>query len=309
MAKIAIENIDDIQLNVLPLERRFDSVGDLAIHPLVKERYVNNGYNLAPKSRQEADARGQKHFNGLMSSFTRIHNYSDGKRNIVCVDIAPTRYLIGQARRDIVNTNKPDAETIEKLSPDMANVSLIAPIKLNGEYFLLSQIKGKALGSGQIHAGLVAGNIDAKYLRTENPLVAVLQNECSGELGINLSHLNSTSFVFMVDERETGQVNFAAIARNTDHQFVLSRYEADTKIKLAGEDKLEVQGLADLPIGVALVPLESGELKLREKVTCYKPTSTGLVETRETREVRPYTQGTLDYLKKNANFLLEKAGF
>jgi len=138
----------------------------------------------------------------------------------------------------------------------------------------------------------------------------VRRKETIEEMGINLSNLDYSSFVYMVDERETGQVSFAAIAKNTDHCFVLERYEADTKTRLAAGERLEVDGLANLPVaGVALVPLE--EKMGIQNITCYKPTAQGLVETVEDRVIRPYTQATLDYLTKprNVKFLLEKAGF
>ncbi|MBW2999289.1 hypothetical protein KY339_01335 [Candidatus Woesearchaeota archaeon] len=312
MAKIGIKNIDSIKLNVIPLERRFDSEGDLAVDPRVAEMYVNKGHDLAPKSWGEAKILGVKHFNGLMSSFTRILVYRDPKETIVTADIAPTRYLIGQAMRDVVKESGGlTPENIKKLSPDMANVSLVAPVKVEGKYFLLSQIKGKALGSGQVHSGLVAGNVDAKYLDTPNPLTATLRNECSEEVGMDLSYLGPTSFIFMVDERETGQVNFACVAKEADLHQILNSYEAMTRHKISKHENLEVMALSVLPIaGLALVPLEEGKEGLKN-ITCYKPTAGGLEERVEDRTVRPYTQATVDYIshKENVKFLLEKAGF
>src|SRR3989339_388319 len=309
MAQITIENIENIMLNVLPWERRFDSEGNLAIHPAVKNKYLEKGYDFMPKSRDEADARGQSSFNGLMSSFTSIRTYTEKDRKVVVVDIAPTRYLIGQAMRDIVKTGNCNDTLIAEMSPDMANVSLIAPVKLNGNYYLLSQIKGKALGSGEVHAGLVAGNVDAKYLYTENPLTTTLKAECSEELGLNLSYLSSSSFIFMVDERETGQVNFACVAKNVNTDQVLTTYQTDTKNKLGKNEPLEVMALANLPIaGIALVPLENGEGV--KNITCFKPTTIGLKSCIEDRVVRPYTQAIIEYLsrKGNIDFLLEKGG-
>ena len=312
MAKIGIENIAEIQLKVLKDERTYNSD---SIHELVRKIYEEKGYDSAPKSRKEADELGVKNFNGLMSSFVSIEVTPQEVGNLVIATIAPTRYLVGQAMRDVMKEAKENniiytPEVIVDLSPDMANVSLVAPVKINGEYFLLSQIKGRALGSGQVHTGLVAGNINAKYLRYDNPLVATLQNECSEEIGMDLSSLNPSSFVYMVDERETGQVNFAAVAQNVDLDKVLENYEKLTKPKLTEEKKLEVMGLATLPVkGLVLTPLEDGSNGLKG-VICYFPTKDGLEKKVEDRGVRPYTQATIDYLskKENVKFLLEKAG-
>ncbi len=311
MAKIGIENISEILLNVIPSERRFDSTGGLAIDESVRRCYQSKNYDAMPKSREEADARGLMHFNGLTSSFPSIRVYNSESGAVVSADIAPTRYLIGQAMRDVVKEGHFSGEEASRLSPDMANVSIIAPVKIKGEYFLLSQLKGKALGSGEFLAGIAAGNVDGKYLSHKSPLVTALQNECSEELGLDLSRLDSTSFVFMIDERETGQVNFASVARGANIDRILRAYEAKTMSEIASSSELEVAALASLPItGIAMVPLEKEKRMLRH-VKTYYPSSKGLSVKYTDAPARPYTSAVAGYLSKpeNVKFLLEKAGF
>ncbi|UCD03730.1 MAG: hypothetical protein JSW73_04285 [Candidatus Woesearchaeota archaeon] len=308
MAKIGIENIDEIKVNVIPLERTYDSVGDLKINSAVKRMYITKGYPSAPKSREEADKRGEIHFNGLMSSFTKIKVYEDSDTKLVSVDIVPTRYLIGQAMRDYMKKFSDQLHTnkILSLSPNMANVSLIAPIEKNDGYYLLSQIKGKALGSGQIHTGIVAVNIAAKYLADPDPLTGAIRGGCSSELGMKLDQLDPTSTTFMVDERETGQVNFASVLKNADFGDIYSSYESSVKDK----------SLEDLEVmGIALLPTKNINQFIREgiarDVTCFIPTENGLEEKKQDRQLRPYTVATLKYIKrpKNLEFLIKKAGF
>jgi len=312
MAKITIENIARINLSVVPEERKFGTSGELAVNPLVRMMYIDKGYDDKPKSKEERNARGLRGgWNGLMSSFPKIEaNYENGE-NVVNATIAPTRYLVGQAMRDLMDTAGSvfTQKEIQEMSPDMAGVSLVVPVKLEGEYFLMSQIKGDALGSGQISAGLVAGRIDAKYLNHSDPLAATLHNECSEEVGMDLSCLDPTSVIYMVDERETGQVNFAYVARNADAESILHAYEASVKGKIPAGKKLEVSGLANLPVsGIALTALEGNTVR---DITCFIPTEHGLEREVQDRQVRPYTQAVLDYLYKpeNLKFLLEKAGF
>ena len=311
MTKIGIDNISEIKLNVITYERRYDSDGDLAIHPAIREVYDKKGYTLAPKSPEEAKERGVKHWNGLATSIPRISVYRDhpDSEAIVAADIAPTRYLIGQALRDIIK-EKPDlaVEKMTAMNPRIANVSLIAPIKVGNRYHLLSQIKGKALDSGMIHAALVAGGVEEKHLHTANPLISALKTECTEELGIDLSYFESTSHAFMMDEPEYGYVNFASIARNTKLDEVLNAYEADSKRKLSKE-QLEVMALSFIPIaGLALTPLEKGNL---ENLICYHPTPDGLKESKETRKTIAYTEIMVEHLRdtKNLRFVLERAGF
>ncbi|MBN2458809.1 hypothetical protein JXB28_00860 [Candidatus Woesearchaeota archaeon] len=311
MADIAIENISEVIPTPILIERTPSSKGSLKLDEKVSEMYLAKGYDTLPKTAEEAKARGAKGHNGLMSSIFNYNIIPQDNQSLVMINIAPTRYNAGQALRDLWATGKYSLDEIKAMSPDMLNVSLQAPVKEEGEYFLPAQIKGKALGSGQVHTGLVAGNVDAKYLLQPNPLTAALKEECSEELGLDLSHLDSTSFIYMVDERETGQVNFASIARKTDLNKVLHAYEALTKAKLQKSEALEVMALTTLPIaGIALIPLESGKQGLKG-IKCYKPTSSGLSISVEDREVRPYTEATIKYLQKpeNVKFLLEKAGF
>lgn len=311
MAKIGIENINEIRLNVIPTERRFDSTGDLAVHPLVAAKYAEKGYDNKPKTEAEATARGETSFNGLVSSCPRITAYVVNNENFVVADVAPTRYLIGQALRDLTKEGKYQENTFPQMSPDMAGPSLVVPVKIKGDYFLLSQIKGKALGSGEVHAALAAGNLDAVYLSSTNPLAATLQNECSEEVGLNLSTIDETSLAYMVDERETGQVSFAHVARNSDVKSIFNNYELSVKRKLTLGEPLEVMALALLPLERTQSLAQEGSSLILRQITTYHPTVNGLVEKVEDRRVRPYTQATLDYLAKpeNVKFLLEKAGF
>ncbi len=311
MAHIGIENISEIKLTVIPQERRFDSKCDLAVHPLVAAKYIERNYDAKPKTEEEALSRGERDFNGLVSSCARISNYPIDHGKLVIADVAPTRYLIGQALRDVTKEGKYQPNVSPQMSPDMVGVSLVVPVKINGQYFLMSQIKGKALGSGEVHTGLVAGNVDGKYLSQEDPFVAALQNECSEEVGLDLSSLDRTAALYMVDERETGQVNFAYLARNVDAQQMLHSYDQSVRDKLAHGEALEVMALTAVPLGGAqLEKLETGAFGLKG-ITTFHPTPNGLMEKIEDRGIRPYTQATLDYLAKpeNVRFLLEKAGF
>ena len=174
MAKIGIKNISEIKLTVIPAERRFDSLGDLAVHPLVAAKYIDRNYDAKPKTEEEAISRGERDFIGLVSSCSRISSYPFNFGNFVIADVAPTRYLIGQALRDLTKEGKYQPNVSPQMSPDMVGVSLVVPVKINGQYFLMSQIKGKALGSGEVHTGLVAGNVDGKYLSKEDPFVVAL---------------------------------------------------------------------------------------------------------------------------------------
>jgi len=315
MAKIGIENIHEIRLTSLTDERTSDHA---SIAPEVTAMYAEKGSDAAPRTEDEALAIGQKNYNALKSSFTEIKVVQEGGNTIVEATIAPTRYLVGAAMRNIVEAHGLENITeadIQRMSPDMANVSLLVPVKHEGQWYMLAQIKGSieagdVLGSGAIHTGLIAGNVEGEYVLQQdgNPLLRSLYKETWEEMGIDFNQLDTTSFVYLVDERETGQVNFAAVARNADMDQILSAYEADCKTKLAEGRKLEAAGLALVPVeGAHLVPFKGQQIL--EGITVYKPRESGLEIVTEDRKVRPYTEGTVAYLndKRNVASLLEKA--
>ena len=297
------DNISDIKLNRIGIERKYDSTGDLAVDSLVRDMYIKKKYCLVPKSAEEARAKGLKFFNGMISSVPRLNIYSDRNRTTVCADVAPARYMLGQAMRDVVDEGRFDYETIQKMSPRLLNVSLLVPVKRNNKYYLLSQIKGHTFGSGEIIAALVAGNVDAKYLSDTNPLKLALSKECMEEIGANLNDIDHTPFSYLLDETKTGHINFASVSRGVDLDKFLDIYESQTKAKLFKDKKREVTGLSLLPIG--------GSDRSSGYVDCFFPTESGLAEKKEHRDFCLYTRLLVDYLskQKNAKSLLKTAGF
>ncbi|MFH1770759.1 MAG: hypothetical protein ABH828_04335 [archaeon] len=309
--------IDEVHITPINAERTFHSHLDGKVHHEVAEMYFMKEYDKEPKTAAEAKEKGVTGFNGMNSSFPTMKFYKDVNRTIFSADIMPTRYLIGQAMRDVMKDGSQSEASIEELSPNMANVSLMAPVKINGKYFLFSQIKGAALGSGQIHAGYVAGNIAGKHVidaynnPNKNILVSAMKQEVLEEAGIELNSIDSTSPAYFVDERETGRVNIASVVRNANADKMLLAYQDQTIIKLNNNEKLEVGGVAMLPIaGIALIPIENNNHKV-EDITCYVPTELGLDKIVDTKGIRPYTRIVLEHLenKENRHILLEKAGF
>ncbi len=298
MAIVSIGKISSVKVNAISEERGLE--GKMAFDKRILDMYKAKGYDGAPKTKEESVARGVKGFNGLSSSVVELerNNLKYGWENLT-VHLAPARYLYSQAMRDYVKENKLGIEEMQRISPKMANVSLLVPIGYGNSYYLLAQVKGEALGQGQILAALAAGGVDAKHLSGEkNPLIAALKAECSEEVGLDLTTVNSESFAFFVDEYELGNVNFAAVAMRVELQQILDAYDKSARAKLANKEKLEVAGLALLPIQGQL-----GEVK------CFFPSPTGLQEKMEKREVRPYTLAVREHLAngENLNILLNKA--
>jgi hypothetical protein len=310
MANITQSNIDNIILNIKNEERTVNTTGAQAFDHRLIEMYKRQGYNLKPKNSKEADAMGEKNFNGLSTSFSNIQVNKENGKKIVTLDIAPMRFLFKKAMEQLNNEQKLSLEQRIGISPQQANVSLIAPFKQNGNYFLLGQVKGKADGSGQIHAGLVAGGIDYSALQTADPMVTALRQECLEELGMDLNSLNSSSFSYILDESELGGLNFGSVASNVDINNILQAYDNSIKNKFLSSE-LEVQALASFPMaGISVIPLENG-IRGLNNVDIYLATENGIQTKKETRGIRPYSESVIDFVqnKKNLYSILEKAGF
>jgi len=312
MASIIVSDIDELISLVFPEERTANSSGELGLDERLVKIYNEKGYDSKPKTEKEADLIGEKHFNGLQSSIPYFSVSETNGKKIVVAHLAPTRYLFGQAMKDFTKTH-PDVsqEVINEISPKMANVSLLVPVKEGKQYFLLAQIKGKAVGSGQIQAALVAGGVNYQDLQSENPFLNALKHEVSEEVGLDLSYLKPTSFLYLVDERKIGNLNFVAVAEGQRIDDILTVYESLTKKELQQGKNLEVMALSQLDIaGLSLIPVEGGH-KLEDCLS-YFPSENGLTSRRESRTVRPYTEAIVNYLKqdqKNVKTLLKRAGF
>ncbi len=311
MAKIWVSKISDLRLNYLPNLDRADVKGEGGLDRRIIEEYRRLGFHLEPKTREEADALGKKNFNGLVTSIPKINVYTAGEETIVTGDVMTIRYLYGEAFKSLIKKGVITPEEAVEISPNRLNVSLIAVVKKEGKYYLLTQIKGKkTVGAGALQGALVAGGVNAEHLYANQPLIAALQQECREELGIDLSHMDSTSFLYLFDEREIGNVNAGAVARGIDLDKILTTYESRTEAKLSKDEIPEVKGLAKIQVaGWSLIPLENGKNGL--EVLSYLPTQNGLVMETEVRELRPYAEALMELIKdkKNLYALLERAGF
>ena len=250
MAFTFAKNLDELLWTVVPYERDINTKGELAFHPSIVEMYNKKGYDLEPKTRADADALGKLNFNGHVASIIGYpRSYEHNGKLVLSVDLAPTRYLWGQAMKDYVKQFKPTLEEMKLLSPFLANTSIIAPCIFEGVPSLMSAVKGKAVGEGEVHAALSAGVIDYADLSSKNPFLNGKSRELFEEIGYPLSRLQSTAPAFAIDERELGGINFPSYATVVDPYDILHVFERNTKAKLWRMKELsEVKDYVDAEI-------------------------------------------------------------
>lgn len=291
MAFIISDDFKSIELEFKNDEESFP------VSKAVRDHYVARGFDKEPKSRAEADAANKRDFNGL--AVGAISWAIDDR--VLSLELAPVRYLFRAAYGELVEAGKFNFTEQGLYSPAITGTAIVAPVIVDGRPYLLSQIKGKAVGSGEVHAGLVSGGIKGKALSRADPLVETLRGETKEEIGLAVSKLRASDFCYFMDERETGHLSIYAVARGLVLDDFLSQYEAITKNRLAHDKKPEVMGVANLPVqGLALTALDSN----RDVMRCYFPSLNGLEIKEEPRDLRPPSVAWRKYLSDQNNLAM-----
>lgn len=309
MAFVRSANLAGIVISKTEAERTFDHP---TIDPVVTAMYREKGYDDRPKTAEEATARGLRDHNGLAVTAQELATKRIEHGDRLVLKLAPTRYLVRQAMADYVLEHEvTDHDLLGQLSPRIMGVSVLAPVRIKGEYFLVGQVKGKALGSGDIHFGYVAGGVRANDLKQDDPLSAALKHQVKDESGIDRDALNLTSFKYIVDERETGQINAGAVATGFDFAYALAKFEEQSKARLAESKSLEVNGFAPVRVqGLSIIPMERGQAGLAD-ITCYLAGPNGIEQKNENRGIRPYSEAWVGHFadQRNITRFLQHAGF
>ena len=323
-ARVRPEQFQGIVLNVIKGERTLEGM-----HPEIIETHAREGFAERPKSKQELVQRitdmqdagaaaeeietvRKQGFNGLSSSIVGGFIVDADLR--LRATAQATRYLVGRACSKAVSDGLIQRHEAELHSPNMLNVSAVAVVKKDGKYFLLSQIKGDALGSGQIHGAICAGGVDGKALLEDDPLAHALQNEAIEELGIQLSGITSEDFCFLIGEDQIGMVNAGCVVA-VDYEEVFFNFSQNINDAYLNNEKPEVAGLSllGIPKGLVLFPLEGGGNAI-ERAECLLPkfTSGGvsLEQSSQTRGVRPYTLAMARMFadRETTKKIIERAG-
>lgn len=309
MAKVTITDLQKLIIIALDQERTCETLGILALHKLVSETYSRK-YALFPKTLREAEAQGRpQDYDGLKSSCADIQFYTDGGGKTASVHLMPTRYFVGQAYRDVLQEGKFSETEARFMSPRMANVSAIAPVKFGGRYYFVSQTMGKGTTDpGQVISTLAAGQVDGNQVQkaakdnTHNPFLAALEKECSEEVGLDFQTLDILPVPHaFVEEIESAKINAAYVARGASLDTILKSYAAKRNFK-------EVQA-------IALVPAETSTLRhvnAQElaNIPYFSLTDSGIQESRRNVVLRPYTLALLEHIsdERQCNTVLELAG-
>ena len=298
-AFVRFDTIHDITIDTVERQERSLASFDSALADV----YTLQGYAELPRSKEEARAAGVSGWNGQAVSATSIENH-DGS---VHLSLQAAPYFISRAMRDATQSGVIAPEDQWEASPKLLNVSALVIAPYKGQYHLFGQVKGNALGSGQVHAALAAGGVDVKALQEEDPLRAALNTELLEEMGLEAGDLAVSPFGMMIDESSQGMVNFVALAGHARGEDIVEAYRAHVADRLSQEKDPEVRALAamSIPAGLALQPLEGGMSLDKVRVI------TALDEQQEQRVVRPYTDAIASIFQQTdrCRAYIERAGF
>ena len=252
-----------------------------------------------------ADPKGE--VNGESSSVTSMK--LDPTTNQVDLVVRPTEFFMGRAVARHLS-KEPEATDLNYLvrnSPHMLNVSLIVITEIAGQRYLLCQEKGKAIGSGAIHT-LFAGNVSAKNLAQDNPLLAGLMTQAHEEIGLSLDPRNLKPVAF-VSELGLGMLNVAYAAFTPDSERILGAFEAKTKVqlnKLRESGQLETRGIGFAPVNALLaIPLDGKGAVASGPVIMYRANDDGSLEILRyaNRQIRPYWEAMSQLISKHPTLI------
>jgi len=267
-----------------------------------------------PKTKEEAALRGEKTFDGLQVSvcpFTDIYS----------AEIAPIRYSFLRAYQElrselIAKGDLSGVAALERENPYILGAAVYAVTRWRGEPCIMMQIKGNAVGAGQIHSALAAGGISMQEFESATSISDMLQaaavRQASEELGLRLQGNNLGDPAIIRYEGATGNIGIGYILQGIPGSEILDRYvECATKRKITSSDDTAA-GVVLMPTNAIAVVSLDGDVPALSTRTEVIVTKNGgeIVTTNEPRRLRPAAQGFLAALAdpKFLTLLLERSG-
>ena len=281
------------------VERSMTDGGPISIHPDVVATYFQRRYDARPKTEEEAHLRGERDFNGIVSSFVTQYRTIEHDGLHLEGELFTTRFFVGRAYRDLVSSGRYTLEQLEERSPTLTGVQLLMPVKRDDTYHLLAQVCD-VRKAGTLACSSVGGHVDGRHMQHSDPLLAALSDEIQEEIGLTIDDVDLTPFCYLVEERSLGHMGFLTIAKMADLNLVLTEYEAFGKRMFAEGKQMEANALALIPLDV-----------FPESVELYRASAKGLLHQEEEQSCHPLSQIVIEYLqeKENKKRLLELAGF
>ncbi len=205
---------------------------------------------------------------------------------------------------------------LEKENPLILGIGVYAVVRYEGKPHLMLQIKGNAIGSGQLHSGLVAGGVSiAEFSSSASPedmLLSATKRQAKEEIGLSLEDKNLGGPSLLRLENATGNIGFGYILNGFSGTDIIDAYGEHVRQRLIASSDDTAAGVALMPAeGVVMISLDGGSpaLSTRKEIIV---TQEGIktVSPDSSRALRPAGQGYLAALSEPdfVQNLLEIAG-
>ena len=289
----------------------FNGVGEA-----LSEFYQSNRaeYDALPKTKEEAAERGVRGFDGLQVSvcpFTNIDN----------AELAPIRYSFLSAyqklREELLSQQDySGVVALEQENPYVLGAAVYAVTRFEGEPCIMMQIKGNAVGEGQIHSALSAGGISMKEFQNAASINAMLLaaavRQASEELGVPLEGKNLGDPALLRFENATGNIGIGYILSGLSGSDILDAYIQHATQRIIASSDDTASGVALMPTqGIVVVSLDHGvpALSTRKEIIVTK-NGAQVVTPNDSRKLRPAGQGYLAALEdpRFLSQILERSG-
>lgn len=282
MAKVLYDNIIEMSVKIIQEERKYDSKD---LPEILVKKYLEKGYEKCPTTYEGAKEVGDINYNGLKVSLLSSE-YSSGKLDMI---LQPTRFLIGQAMRDLY---KESPELMEKVTPlNIVNVSVLTPVMYNNECVLIGHVRANSTGIGQIQIPLAGGGVEADSLGSINCLWDSLKREVEEEIGLDAAIFKLYPEHLFIEEKEVGNCNICSITEGLKIETILEKWLDLIK----GKEERDIEAPA-----LAVIPLQNIE-RVYEDVEILYPNENfdGVISKREKRVFRPLSKAILDWIIKD----------
>ena len=290
---------------------QFDGVGS-TLSEFYKSKIAE--FDALPKTKEEAAERGGKGFDGLQVSVCPF-------RDIYNAELAPIRYSFlsayQQLRKELLaQQDYSGVAALEKENPYILGAAVYAVTKFEGQPCIMMQIKGNAIGEGQIHSALAAGGISMKEFQNaksiNDMLLAAAVRQASEELGVPLQGQNLGDPALLRFENATGNIGIGYVLSGMTGSDILDAYTQHATQRVIASSDDTASGVVLMPTqGIVVVSLDDGvpALSTRKEIIITKD-GAQVVAPNDSRGLRPAGQGYLAALEdpRFLSQLLERSG-
>lgn len=274
-------------------------------------------YVTLPKTKEEAAERGARTYDALQVSISglRVDTALQSGTGI----LSPVRYSVideyKALRKDLLDRRDiPGLEALHAENPLVVGSAVYIVAPYNGEPHIFMQIKGNAVGAGEIHSAAAAGGISTKEFENSASVTEMFDQaairQTQEEIGLQLSARQLGRPTLFRREDATGTAAVGYVIRGLRGEDILDAYSQHIQNRKILSSDDSASGLVLLPLrGGREVLLDHGSPSLAGlKEFHVNKNGSHLARPEMPRKLRPAAQGLLASLSSSEKFYRKVLG-